>query len=135
MAGIGSHGAISLRTNQLTVLVSVPDEDVQAFHRIVGPRHRVISTRDVAEARDVITKYGPQIVICDSDTRGAESWRDLLAITGCQTFALIVVSRNANAELWAEVLNLGGHDVLARPFLRREVEWTISSALRRASAK
>lgn len=76
-------------------------------------------------------KHRPQIVLCDSDTAGFESWRDLLAMQGCESFALIVVSRNASAELWAEVINLGGHDVLARPFRRQEVEWCISSAFRR----
>ena len=34
---------------------------------------------------------------------------------------LIVTARVANDELWAEVLNLGGYDVLAQPFDTQEV--------------
>jgi DNA-binding NtrC family response regulator len=34
---------------------------------------------------------------------------------------LIVTSRLADDELWAEVLNLGGYDVLAQPFDPQEV--------------
>jgi len=34
---------------------------------------------------------------------------------------LIVTSRLADERLWAEVLNLGAHDVLAKPFNAEEV--------------
>jgi len=34
---------------------------------------------------------------------------------------LIVTSRVADARLWAEVLNLGGFDVIAKPFHAPEV--------------
>jgi DNA-binding response OmpR family regulator len=35
--------------------------------------------------------------------------------------SVVVVSRFADEHLWAEVLNLGGYDVLATPFDRSEV--------------
>jgi DNA-binding response OmpR family regulator len=44
---------------------------------------------------------------------------------------LIVASRLADDALWSEALNLGAHDVLARPFDRDEVERAIASACRR----
>jgi DNA-binding response OmpR family regulator len=44
---------------------------------------------------------------------------------------LIVTSRLADEALWSEALNLGAHDVLARPFDRNEVERAIASAGRR----
>ena len=43
---------------------------------------------------------------------------------------MLVVSRHADERLWAEVLNLGGFDVLALPFDRDELRWALSSALR-----
>jgi hypothetical protein len=43
---------------------------------------------------------------------------------------LIVASRLADEYLWAEVLNLGGHDVLAKPFQGAEVQWVLESAWR-----
>lgn len=62
------------------------------------------------------------IVLCDRD-RTAEAWKDLL-----RSFAslpdpplLIVASRMADEHLWAEALNLGAYDVLAKPFDATEV--------------
>jgi DNA-binding response OmpR family regulator len=39
-----------------------------------------------------------------------------------------VTSRLADDRLWAEVLNIGGYDVLAKPFVPAEVFRTISLA-------
>jgi FixJ family two-component response regulator len=41
---------------------------------------------------------------------------------------LIVASRLADDHLWAEALNLGAWDVLAKPFDRREVFRSVKSA-------
>jgi len=41
---------------------------------------------------------------------------------------LIVASRLADDRLWAEALNLGAWDVLAKPFDRREVFRSVKSA-------
>ena len=51
------------------------------------------------------------------------SWKDLLAHVMLRTAstALVVTSKLADEFLWAEVLNLGGYDVLAQPFDRDEV--------------
>jgi DNA-binding response OmpR family regulator len=41
---------------------------------------------------------------------------------------LIVTSRLADEQLWAEALNVGAYDVLAKPFDATEVMRTVSSA-------
>ena len=43
---------------------------------------------------------------------------------------IIVTSRLADERLWAEVLNLGGFDVLSRPYDAREVRHVIAQAWR-----
>ena len=43
---------------------------------------------------------------------------------------LVVTSRLADEHLWVEVLNLGGHDVLAKPFQAAEVQWVLENAWR-----
>jgi DNA-binding response OmpR family regulator len=43
---------------------------------------------------------------------------------------LIVTSRTADEHLWAEVLNIGGYDVLPQPFNRDEVERVVAAARR-----
>jgi FixJ family two-component response regulator len=41
---------------------------------------------------------------------------------------VIVTSRVADERMWAEVLNLGGYDVLAKPLNSEEVIRTVTSA-------
>jgi DNA-binding response OmpR family regulator len=59
-------------------------------------------------------------------------WKDLLAAIRLlpDPPLLIVTSRLADEYLWAEVLNLGGHDVIAKPFLLAELRWVLAGAWR-----
>lgn len=43
---------------------------------------------------------------------------------------LVVTARFADEYVWTEVLSLGGHDVLAKPFQAAEVQWVLESAWR-----
>lgn len=58
------------------------------------------------------------------------NWRILLKGTEALPCPprIIVSSRLADDRLWAEVLNLGGHDVLTIPFAAREVRHVIAHA-------
>lgn len=52
-----------------------------------------------------------------------------LANLSCPSM-VIVAARVADEALWAEVLNLGGYDVLAMPFDEEEVERVLTAAWR-----
>lgn len=69
------------------------------------------------------------IVLCDRDLQ-PEVWKELLTEFGClpEPPCLIVTSRLADDFLWAEALNLGAYDVLARPFDTAEVVRSIGLA-------
>lgn len=69
------------------------------------------------------------IVICERDLDGA-SWKALLEQTALLPDPpyLIVASRLADEYLWAEALNLGAYDVLAKPYETGEVVRVLSSA-------
>jgi len=58
------------------------------------------------------------------------NWKDVLGHLALMPDRprLIVFSRQADESLWAEVLNLGGFDVLATPFREAELLLTIGSA-------
>jgi len=58
------------------------------------------------------------------------TWKDILAgLSAAENPpVLVVTSRSADEYLWAEVLNLGGCDVLAKPLDSNEVVWTVSMA-------
>ena len=59
-------------------------------------------------------------------------WKDLLVALQQLPYNpfLVVTSRIAHEHLWAEVLNLGGHDVVAKPFQAEELHWVLQSAWR-----
>ena len=97
------------------VFVSASAEDARTFRELVdGTRWLVVNVPDLAGANAVIDKLRPRLVMCDTEIEGCGSWRDLLQ--GRPGFALIVVSRHVDEALRAEVLKLGGSDVLGKPF-------------------
>lgn len=74
------------------------------------------------------------IIICDSEL-APDSWREMVDRVRCIPAAplLIVASRLADERLWAEALNVGAYDVLAKPFDCDEVNRVLSSAFLRWS--
>ena len=71
------------------------------------------------------------IVVTERDLT-VGSWRDLLehVFRLPDPPTLIVTSRLADEYLWAEALNLGAYDVLAKPFDASEVIRVVASAWR-----
>ena len=69
------------------------------------------------------------IVVCERDLPDG-TWRDILEHLGASPERpfLIVTSRVADEWLWAEVLNLGGYDVLAKPFNATETRHVLETA-------
>jgi hypothetical protein len=70
------------------------------------------------------------VVICE-DILPDGTWKDLLAALDRvhSPTALVVTSAAVEPRLWAEVLNLGGTDVLAQPFSNEEVLWIVQRAV------
>lgn len=73
------------------------------------------------EGAEVMSKHAPQVVVCEALLPDA-SWKEVLERTAAlkNSPKLIVISSQADELLWAEVLNLGGYDVLPRPLDREE---------------
>ena len=69
-------------------------------------------------------------VVCESTLVDGD-WRTVLAhLDLCEPQPrLIVASRLADACLWAEVLNLGGFDVLSTPFQHEDLARTVLHAV------
>ena len=89
----------------------------------------VIWFGSVEEARpELARKRG--IVVCERELPDG-TWQDLLALTsGLDAKApVLVASRVADENLWAEVLNCGGFDVLSKPFDSREVSRAVQIAV------
>jgi len=97
--------------------------------------HCVWQLRHNSSVESAVKALGSEpmpVVLCDGD-RAPSAWKELL-----RRLALlprppmqIVTSRLANDRLWAEALNLGAYDVLARPFDPTELLRSVGMALRR----
>jgi hypothetical protein len=93
---------------------------------------RVHEVRTLRELADCLGSHRVSVVLCQSIFTGG-NWRDALACVSDLPSPprLIVTSEAVDNWLWAEVLNLGGYDVLAQPFRELEVVRILSSAVRR----
>jgi DNA-binding response OmpR family regulator len=117
--------------NRMRILsVSPFSEDHAALRRILDEKTfeiLVASTRQEAVRR--LRRASFSVVLCERDLTDG-TWKDLLnhAGAGQQLPFLIVTSRLADDYLWAEVLNMGGYDVLAKPFRAQEVRHVVISA-------
>jgi DNA-binding response OmpR family regulator len=78
-----------------------------------------------------LRKHQFEVVVCERDLTPG-SWKDVLDQVTIlpDPPSLIVTSRLADERLWAEALNLGAFDVLAKPFDRTEAIRVVSAACR-----
>ena len=85
--------------------------------------------RTLASALKALRKVRVPVVVCESDLRPG-TWREVLEKLSALPDPpfLIVTSRLADECLWAEALNLGAYDVLAKPFDVMEVTRIVSMA-------
>jgi DNA-binding NtrC family response regulator len=83
----------------------------------------------LTSARTILRRREIGVVICERDLSPG-TWVDMLKELELFPNApsLIVTSRLADDRLWAEALNLGAYDVLAKPFERMELVRSVSSA-------
>jgi DNA-binding NtrC family response regulator len=97
---------------------------------------RLLEVGDSRSAPACLHQDLVHVVIASSDP-GRANWKEILEhVSGIKPSPIVIVtSRVADDYLWAEVLNMGGFDVLAQPFDRTEVERVLASACRQASAR
>ena len=92
---------------------------------------RLFEARQRRQAMECLAKNPVQVVIAESELP-AWNWKRILADLRrlAPTPQLVVTSRTADDYLWAEVLNVGGYDVLPQPLEREEVERVVAAARR-----
>jgi DNA-binding response OmpR family regulator len=87
--------------------------------------------RTRSEARDFMNSTPVRVVISERELPEG-GWREMLddLMQRSDPPSLLVTSRLADDSLWAEVLNMGGYDVLAQPLDSEEVLRVVSAAAR-----
>jgi len=115
----------------VTVLAISPFDEDHIFlaHLFSHSNWQIHQARSCEEALEALHRYPIPVVLCESEMPDW-NWKEALAELEQlpQAPLLIVTSRLADDNLWAEVLNLGGYDVLMKPFDRLEVLRVISLA-------
>jgi CheY-like chemotaxis protein len=119
----------TLTKEQKLLSISPSADDHAALRRVaekLGWQVWAVKTRWEASERLASQRFA--LVFCDSTLQDG-SWKDILDQIGAGSSAppLIVTSRVADADLWSEVLNLGGYDVLAKPYFEREVSHVLTT--------
>ena len=105
------------------LLISALPEDHDSLQEIFYRSNWIL--RRVSTCREALLdawEYDTPVVICERDLPDGD-WKLVLSKFDRLPLRpnLIVTSRLADDNLWAEVFNLGGYDVLAQPFGSDEV--------------
>jgi len=108
-----------------------------AEHRLIEEilRGSVWKVYCLCTCRDAIERVSREhtpVVVCERKLPDGY-WTDFHHATSALDMKpeIIVTSKQADARLWAEVLNLGGSDVLGQPLETGEVVASVSAAWRR----
>lgn len=119
---------------KIALLIVSPDsEDETILRNLLPTANMPLFERcdSVEAAMPQIRNSQPAIVICERELPDG-NWKCILGT--CEALpkppVVLVVSRQADENLWAEVLNLGGYDVLLKPFDRSEVTRVLNASWR-----
>lgn len=139
-AQLASDCADALQPERVvTVLAVSPIESDHLFLRTIfsHSKWQIHSARSWAEAQAFLATRLMPVVLCESELEPGTTWKDVLAGLAARPDppALVVTSRTADEYLWAEVLNLGGYDLLAKPFDRDELVRVVAMAARHGAQK
>lgn len=119
----------------MSVLIVSPFTQDHLFLTAVLDRMAVPvrTARTCNQAIQALRSQPATLVVYEEDLPDG-NWRRILEETDqwMSPPLLIVISRFADEQLWAEVLNLGGYDVLVKPFDEEETERVLQAACRRA---
>ncbi len=94
--------------------------------------HEVVEAANCGQAETLLAWNDVTVIICEKDLDDG-SWPDVLehARKAESRPSLVVCYRHADERLWAEILNLGGHDLLlSEPVVPDELVRVVESAHR-----
>jgi len=107
------------------------NDDLADLFAILGRHRYLVRWRtDLADALPAIRSASLPLVICESKLPDG-NWRDLLGAASLLSSPplVIVAARHVSDDLWGDVLNGGGYDVLTEPFKADEVIRVVTNAV------
>ena len=122
---------VPARTDLPSVLsIDSDDRGRHALKNMIRQSYRTVHTATLHMGLKALRRIPFAVVLCNDELQQGTSWHEVLHAIATLPAAplLIVTSRLADESLWAEALNLGAWDVLAKPFDEEEVSRVVSSA-------
>lgn len=121
--------ALAERRQAILVVSPIPEDHAFLQPLLERPGRITYRARTYREAVAVLCRDRIAVILCEQELPDGK-WKDLLSQIAplADPPYLIVTSRVADEFLWAEVLNLGGYDVLAKPFDAEEVARVVGMA-------
>jgi len=123
--------------NQTALLVSSMDCDHQILAGLFDEQNwNLFSARSLGFAASLLRQSEVAVIITERDLPGG-NWKDVLEMAQLLPGPplVIVTSLHADDYLWAEALNLGAYDVVAKPFNTKELLRVFGAAWRRHRAE
>lgn len=128
---LDNHGADPVGADTVSALAVSPHEADHAWLRAAFDRSGwwTYQARSFEEAAEVLRNHAVALVLCESVLPDGD-WRRLLRriSTLPSPPLLIIAAQEPSPGLWAEALNLGAYDVLAKPFDSTEFSRVMSLA-------
>lgn len=118
----------------MALLISPSQDEHDTLHALfIAEGWTLHSASSLGMASSLLRKTDVSVVITAADLP-VGTWRDVLVVTRllAKPLKVIVTSSYADERLWAEALNLGAYDVLAKPFDRAEVLRVLTAAWMRS---
>ncbi|MDR3642209.1 MAG: hypothetical protein P4L74_01105 [Candidatus Doudnabacteria bacterium] len=121
------------KSDPISILLVGQSGNCQDIRRALGEsrfKHKLIEASNSEQAKGLLAENQVTVIVCDKDVADG-TWKSILehAHGTAERPPVVVCCRHADERLWAEVLNLGGYDVLqSEPLVYDELIRVIESA-------
>jgi DNA-binding NtrC family response regulator len=118
------------RARTTALLISPAERDHEFLQKLFAEQGwTLFSARSLGSGSILLRQENISVVLTERDLP-LGSWRDVLEIAHGVLYPplVIVTSLHADEQLWAEALNLGAYDVLAKPLDQSEIVRVLTSA-------
>jgi DNA-binding response OmpR family regulator len=128
---------IPIANRTIVAVFSAPEDRTSLISIFAHSHWKLRFTSAFPQTQTALSTSPVGVVISETFLPDGHCWKDLLRELQKMEVPppLIVADRLADDRLWAEVLNLGGYDLLAKPFDAKEVLHVVSAACRRRESE